>query len=142
MKNTMKALAIAAATGLAFASFQAAAHGNVQLNNESDVAVHPWFKSNCWGFGVPAGTTGWVFFGGVGPHGKFAWDFTDEALTDPACANPVLEFTYTTVVVPPTDPVKGNHRARWAMSAEENVILQVSAKARAIELEGPGERGR
>jgi hypothetical protein len=36
-----------------------------------------------------------VFFGGIGARGQFGWDFSDPGLTDPACPNPKLEFTYT-----------------------------------------------
>jgi hypothetical protein len=84
---------------LAASSFAAIAGGNVVVINETDDAIHPFFRYNCWGdpiFSQIAGANGWVFFGGIGPRGSFGWGFNDPALTDPNCKNPKLEFTYTT----------------------------------------------
>jgi hypothetical protein len=84
---------LSAALALAAASLAAQASGNVVVVNETDNAIHPFFRSNCWGITVSPGTNGWVFFGGIGPRGQFGWDFT--TIVDPTCKKPVVEFTYT-----------------------------------------------
>src|SRR4029079_3904547 len=64
---TIRKIALAALPTLALVSPLAAAGGMIEVINESPLVIQPYFKSNCWGFAVPAGTTGWVFFGGIGP---------------------------------------------------------------------------
>jgi hypothetical protein len=136
-------LLLAAATALAMQASLASASGLIEAVNESPVTIQPYFKSNCWGFGVAPGTTTWVFFGNIGGNGgRFAWDFTDPALTDPNCAHPVIQFTYGTNDVPPPDPQKGNRRAAVHFSPDTNAVFQIGKEMTAKELEGPDENGR
>ena len=140
---TIRKIALAALPTLALVSPLASAGGMIEVINESPLVIQPYFKSNCWGFAVPAGTTGWVFFGGIGPDGgRFTWDFTDPARTDPACANAVIQFTYGTNFVAPPDPQVGNHRAAVHFSPDTNAVFQVGKSLYGKELEGPTENGR
>lgn len=95
MKNLSAGIA---AVLLGAAALGAQASGNVAVVNETDDAIHPFFRYNCWGdpvFAAAAGANGWVNFGGIGPRQSFTWGFTDPFLTAPDCKNPKLEFTYT-----------------------------------------------
>jgi hypothetical protein len=141
MKTTMKKAAIAVLAALALVSFQAQAGGNVRLVNETDALIHPWFKSNCWGFAVGPQPS-WVFFGGVAARSQFEWGFSDPGLTDPACPHPKIEFTYTTDLTPPPDRVKGDVKAKFKFSADKNVVIQVGGKLKAFRLGDDNENDR
>jgi hypothetical protein len=121
---------------LGLTAIPAQASGFVDVFNEQDVLAHPWFKSNCWGFGVPAGSTGWVFFGGIGARGRFGWDFKDPALTNPACAKPVIQFTYTPDLTPPPDRLPSNQRAKFKFGNDRNTVIQIGDHIQSIGL-GP-----
>jgi hypothetical protein len=138
MRKTFTAFSLII-VGLVLSSVDTLAAGNVRLNNEGPVLIHPWFKSSCWdpSFGAPADT--WVFFGGVVPGGSFQWDGFYTFLA-PGCDD--VQFTYTTDLNPPVDPVKGNHRTRFTVTGEENVVLQVGRTLRALQMEALGEHGR
>jgi hypothetical protein len=82
-----------AAAALAAASLGVQASGNIVAVNETDAAIHPFFRSNCWALPMTPGANGWVFFGGIAPRSQFGWDF--QGLVDPACKNPRVEYTYT-----------------------------------------------
>ena len=140
----MKALRNATlAAALAVAAPLASASGLIEVINESDTLVQPYFKSTCWGWAIAPGTTGWVSFGNIGPSGgRFAWDFTDPALTDANCAHPVIEFTYGVNGVPPPDPQKGNRQAAVQFSPDTNATFQVGKSLYSKELAGPGDLGR
>jgi hypothetical protein len=118
---------------LAVAASQAQAGGNVRLVDETDVPIHPWFKSNCWGFNVGP-QTGWVFFGTVGARSQFEWGFADPGLTDPNCPNPRIEFTYTLDLTPPPDKVRGDVRAKFKFAPDKNVVIQVGGRLKAFPL--------
>lgn len=134
MKTFPSKIASALLVSLAAASFGAQAGGSVVVVNETDQGIHPFFRYNCWGPAMPPGTTGWVFFGGIGPRGQFGWDFGDPALTDPACKNPKLEFTYTVdpdVSTPANQPAV---HAKFRFSPAQNVYMQAGERIRAINL--------
>ena len=133
MRTTIKKTVMAVFATLVLASLQAQAGGNVRLINETDAAIHPWFKSNCWGFNVGP-QTGWVFFGGVSPRGQFEWGFSDPGLTDPACAHPRIQFTFTSDLTPPPDHVKRDLRAKFKFATDKNVVIQVGGKLNAFRL--------
>ncbi len=91
----VKRLAIALCATLTFAAGAAQAAGDMQVVNGSSTVIHPYFKSNCWNpefIGTPEPGT-WVFFGGIGPHGQFTWEFN--LFLRPNCKNPVVKFTYS-----------------------------------------------
>jgi len=141
MKRQLSKLTLAAAATFALAGLPAHASGIIDVINEGPQAVHPWFKSNCWGFAVPQ-SDDWVFFGGIGGGGgRFGWDFSDPALTDPGCPHPAVEFTYTTDLNAPVNP-PGNHRVKMLFSPDSNYAVQIGKSLYAKELEGPGETGR
>jgi hypothetical protein len=77
---------------IAFAS--PAQAGEFRVYNGTTLTIVPYFKSNCWGPVVPPNTRGYVDFGGILPGTSFPWDFADPLLTDPACHNPKITFTY------------------------------------------------
>jgi hypothetical protein len=142
MKHAIRKTALAALSTLCIASPFASASGIVEVYNESPVLIQPYFKSTCWGWAL-AGATGWIYFGNIAPNGgRFGWDFGDPALTDPACAHPVIEFTYGTDGVAPPDPQKGNRRAAVHFSPDTNTVFQIGKSFYGKELEGPGESGR
>ena len=141
MEAIRKATLALAATA-ALASPAAFAGGMIDVFNESETLIQPYFKSNCWGWAL-AGQTGWVYFGNIGGFGgRFGWDFKDPALTDPTCAHPVVEFTYGVNQVPPPDPQKGNRRAAVHFSPDTNTVFQIGKSLYAKELEGPDDAGR
>ncbi len=130
--NLMKT-ALGAFAALTLFSLQAEAGGKIHLINETDAVVHPWFKSTCWGAGI--GTqTGWVFFGTVGARSQFEWDFTDPALTDPACPNPRIQFTFTSDATPPPDKVDEDSRARFKFAVDKNEVIQIGERLQAFRL--------
>ncbi|HUJ00426.1 MAG TPA: hypothetical protein VLY46_09330 [Usitatibacter sp.] len=134
MKPLSVKLASALLVALGAASLGAHAGGNVVVVNETDQGIHPFFRYNCWGTGITPGTTGWVFFGGIGPRGQFGWNFADPSLTNPACRNPKLEFTYTVdpdVSTPPEHPAI---HAKFRFSPLENVYMQSGERIEAINL--------
>ena len=140
MKAIRKATLAAA---LALAAPLAWSSGQIEVINESTTLIQPYFKSTCWGWAIPAGTTGWVNFGNIaGFGGRFTWDFTDTALTDPDCAHPVIEFTYGVNGVPPPDPQKGNRQAAVQFSPDTNTVFQIGKSLYSKELAGPGDLGR
>ena len=127
-------LQLAIVSTICAAALGAQAGGNVVVVNETDQAIHPFFRYNCWGYGMPPGTTGWVFFGGIGARGQFGWNFADPGLTDAACKAPKLEFTYTVdpdVATPPSDPAV---HAKFRFSATQNTYMQAGEHIRAINL--------
>ena len=140
--GAIRKASLALATLATLASPVSFASGLIEVYNESEVLIQPYFKSNCWGWAL-SGATGWVYFGNIGPFGgRFAWDFKDDALTDPNCKNPVIEFTYGVNQVPPPDPQKGNRRAAVHFSPDTNAVFQIGKSVYGKELEGPGETGR
>lgn len=143
MNNAVGKLALVTLPSLALASPLAMAAGQIEVYNESPQLIQPYFKSNCWGYAL-SGMTGWVFFGNIGPDGgRFTWDFSDPALTDPACADgAVIQFTYGTNFVAPPDPQVGNRRAATHFSLDTNTVFQIGKSLYAKELEGPTENGR
>ena len=143
MNANLRTLALATMSTLALTALPAFGSGNVDVINESPVVIHPWFKSNCWGYYFAPGTTGWVFFGGIGANGgRFGWGFNDPGMIDPACPNPIVEFTYTTDFTPPPDPQKGNRRAATHFSPDQNTVFQIGKSLYAKELAGPDDTGR
>ncbi len=93
MNNIARSL-FAAAAALGFAAFDAAAT-DITVVNAGANAIHPYFRSNCWASGVvTTDANGWANFGGIGAHNQFTWSGF-EALLDPGCANPRLDFAYS-----------------------------------------------
>ena len=143
MTAYLKKSMLAALSSLALASPLASASGIIEVYNESPVTIQPYFKSNCWGYLMPAGATGWIHFGNIHAHGgRFGWDFKDPALLDPSCKNPVVEFTYGVNNLAPPDPQKGNRRAATHFSPDANTVFQIGKSFYGKELEGPDENGR
>jgi hypothetical protein len=122
----------AAAAALVAASLSAQASGNIVVVNETDSAIHPFFRSNCWSIPLTIGANGWVFFGGIGPRGQFAWDFKPSI--DPNCKNPVVEFTYS---IDPDVSQPAKHPAvyqKMHFSPTTNFYLQNGERIRSFNL--------
>lgn len=109
---------------------QAHAAGNVFVFNEAAVNIHPYFKC--------PGSSTWSDFGTVGAGGFFGWG--------PGigpCGLGDYSFTYTIDGQPaPTDPVKGVLKTIFTLDANSNIVIQVGANLRALQVQGPGENGR
>lgn len=142
MTNIGKKLALCALSTLALGAPGAFASGMIDVYNESPVTIQPYFKSNCWGWAV-AQTDAWVFFGNIGGNGgRFGWDFSDPALTDPSCQHPVIQFTYGTNNVAPPDPQQGVRRGAVQFSPDTNTVFQIGKSLYAKELAAPDENAR
>ena len=91
--NALKRITLAtlAATALGPLAAQAV---DITVQNNGNVVIHPYFRSNCWNPDFSTAKNEWVFFGGILPHTQFTWGPGFETLGDPACRNPYLEFTY------------------------------------------------
>ena len=133
MKTTIRKLAVALATTLAFAAPEASAgRGDTFVFNNSNLPIHPIFQFHCPG----TGSTGWLNFGGIAPNSFFGWG----PLTFDGCA---IEFTYTVFGQPmPADPVKGTLRTRVNYDPDGLHIFVIGTDVVARELQGPGETGR
>jgi hypothetical protein len=131
----MKAKSLLAASALALAAVAAPAQagGDVVVVNETDTAIHPWFRYNCWGF-ILAPTSDWIFFGGIGARGQFGWDFSDPALTDPACPKPRLEFTYTIDPDVATPPAKTHNKVKMKFNTQTNFYMQLGENIKSFRL--------
>jgi hypothetical protein len=132
MKQLQFVAKCATAALLGAASLVAQAGGNVVVVNETDSAIHPFFRYNCWATPMSADPNGWVFFGGIGARGQFGWDFN--LLTDPNCKKPKLEFTFT--VDPDLGP-PANHPAvhqKLQFSPTTNFYMQNGERIRSYNL--------
>lgn len=130
MRTNIKKLVVAAAAALTFAAPSAfAARGDIVVYNNSDTTIAPYFKFDCF-------NTGWIFFGGIGGNGSFAWN----DLVPDGC---MVHFTYTVAgAPPPSDPVKGTLRTQFTFDSEAVQVIGIGTDVLARELEGPGEDGR
>ena len=132
-RNLRTALASAILAGGTLAALPAQAGGEVLVINETDQAMAPYFRYNCFAF-TPAPTVGgWVNFGGIGARGRFGWDFSDPGLTRPDCRKPHLQFTFTPLGGPPpvAEPeVVGNIK----FDPNTNFHLQAGGKLKATNL--------
>jgi hypothetical protein len=93
-KQRILAVALSASLVSLLAMASAAQAGEFRVYDATTLTIVPYFKSNCWGSGYPVKPTGYVDFGNIDPGTSFPWDFSDPALTDPACRHPKITFTY------------------------------------------------
>lgn len=136
MKNVIRKASLSALLACAFIGTAAQAGGEVLVINETDQAITPYFRYNCFGF-TPAPSTvtpdGWVNFGGIGARSRFGWTFSDPFLTRPDCSKPKLEFTYTAAGAAPP-PKKPDIAAKMKFDPLVNFHLQAGEKLKAINL--------
>ena len=135
MKNVIRKASLATLVACAFIGTAAHAGGEVLVINETDDAIHPYFRYNCFGFTPDPSTVsnGWVNFGGIGGRGRFGWDFADPGLTNPSCPKPKLEFTYVKFGDPPPEkhPRVVGHMKFDPLT---NFHLQIGERIKAINL--------